>query len=212
MNNFNGIEVSPLALISLRSLLRFILSRSARNESFNPFGVGALSGPSPGFTWGYYLAPLVTAFHIQPLWGWGPLRPFPRFHLGLLSRSARYCVSHSTPFRVGALSGHPPGLSRVASYCVSPGAIISLCSLLRFIFNPFRVGALSGHPPGFTWGYYLAPLVTAFHIQPFQGWGPLRPFPRFHLGYYLALLVTAFHIQPFQGWGPLRPFPSRLLG
>jgi hypothetical protein len=92
-----------------------LLSRSARYcvSHSTPIGV------APGFTWGYYLAPLVTAFHIQPLSGlpqvslgaiislrsllrftFNPYRGCPRFHLGLLSRSARYCVSHSTPIGV----------------------------------------------------------------------------------------------------------------
>jgi hypothetical protein len=48
-----------LNIISLRSLLRF-----------NPIGVGGVFFfRSPGFTWGYYLAPLVTTFHFQPLSG-----------------------------------------------------------------------------------------------------------------------------------------------
>jgi hypothetical protein len=84
------------------------LSRYARNESF---------------TWGYYLATRITAFHIQPLRGLGPCPFLPRFHLGLLSRYANYCVSYSTPSGLGPCPFLPRFhlglLSRYANYCVS---------------------------------------------------------------------------------------------
>jgi hypothetical protein len=73
-------------------------------------GLALYKTTTTGFTWGYYLAPRVTAFHIISLrsllrfnpFGVGALQnDFHRFHLWLLSRSARYCVSYSTPFGVG---------------------------------------------------------------------------------------------------------------
>jgi hypothetical protein len=86
-----------------------------------PIGVGPLIGPSPGCTWGYsyYLAPLVTSF--QPLRGWGPHRPFPRLHLGLLilSRSARYFVS--TPTGLGPFSGLSLGCTSCSLYSTPTG-------------------------------------------------------------------------------------------
>jgi len=67
------------------------------------------------------------------------------------------------PYGVGALEAHFPQ--------VAPVAIISLRSLLRFTFNPYGVGALGGtFSTGCTCGYYLATLVTTFHIQPLRGW------------------------------------------
>jgi len=48
--------------------------------------------------------------------------------LGLLSRVASYCVSHSTPLGLGWFFSQVP-----------PGAIISRSELLRFRFNPFEV-------------------------------------------------------------------------
>jgi len=49
--------------------------------------------------------------------------------------------SYSTPSGLGPSPAFPQ---------VAPGAIISLRSLLRFVFNPFGVGAFSGLSPGFS--------------------------------------------------------------
>jgi hypothetical protein len=59
----------------------------------------------------------------QPIFntpGWGPHRPFPWLHLGLLilSRSARYFVS--TPIGVGAFIGLSPGCTWGYSYYLAP--------------------------------------------------------------------------------------------
>jgi AAA15 family ATPase/GTPase len=72
-------------------------------------------------------------------------------------------------------------------------AIISLRSLLRFIFNPYGVGASGAHFP------QVSPV--AIHIQPLRGWRIFDAFTTgFTCGYYLAPLVTTFHIQPLRGW------------
>jgi antibiotic biosynthesis monooxygenase (ABM) superfamily enzyme len=201
-------QVSPGAIISLSELLRFV---------FNPFGVGAVGWVfpkfSPSFTQGYSystpsgLGPLVGfspsfpqvspgAIRIQPLWGWGRWlgfpQVFPRFHQLLLSRVASYCVSYSTPSGLGPLVGFSPSFPQV-----SPGAIISLSELLRFVFNPFGVGAVGWvfpkFSPGFTWGYSL------FTFNPFGVVAPRLSSPRFHLG--------LFTFNPF-GVGALAPFLS----
>jgi hypothetical protein len=130
-----------------------------------------------GFTCGYYLAPLVTAFHIQPLSGLGCLMPNPqvspvaihiqprsgltrlsryhRFHLWLLSRSARYCVSYSTPIGVGVSDAKPTGFTCGYSYSTPIGVDASF--------------ALPQVPP------------VAIHIQPLSGLTRLSRYHRFHL-------------------------------
>jgi hypothetical protein len=130
----------PLVLLRL-------LSRSASyGVSYStPTGLGpsaAFPQVSPG------------AIHIQPLRGWGPPRPFPRFIS--LRELLRFIFN---PDGVGALHGLSPGFLK---------AIISLRELLRFIFNPYGAGALHGLSPGFTWGYsYSTP----------TGLGPSTAFP-----------------------------------
>ncbi len=89
----------------------------------NPFRVGAYPAPFPQVPPGaIHIQPLrgwaiprpfpqvsPGAIHIfrqkfrsakllpeKPFQGWGPSLTLPRFHLGLLSRYTRYCVSHST--------------------------------------------------------------------------------------------------------------------
>jgi hypothetical protein len=151
-------QVSPGAIISLRSLLRFILSRSARYCVSTLSGLEPFFGLSPGFTWGYYLAPLVTSF--QPLSGLGPS--------SALSPGFTWGYSHSTPTGLGSSSALPQ---------VAPGAIhiISLRSLLRF--NPFRVGALLRPFPRLHLGLFI--------FNPFRVGALLRPFPRLHLGLFI---------------------------
>jgi hypothetical protein len=80
-------------MISRSELLRFILSRSARNESFNPFRVGALLRHFPRLHLGLFI---FNPFRVGAL-----LRHFPRLHLGLFIFN---------PFRVGALLRHFPRL------------------------------------------------------------------------------------------------------
>jgi hypothetical protein len=53
---------------------------------------------------------------------------------------------------------------------------------------------------GFTCGYYLAPRVTAFQIQPLQGWRFTKPLPQ--------VSPVAIHIQPLQGWYFTKPLPQ----
>jgi hypothetical protein len=111
------------AIISRSELLRFI---------FNPFGVGAsLCHKTTGFTKAIISRSELLRFIFNPF-GVGTFHiPFHRFYLWLLSRSARYYVSYSTPLGLVQNLQNPQ---------VSPVAIISLRSLLRFIFNPFGVG------------------------------------------------------------------------
>jgi len=109
---------------------------------------------------------------------------FPRWNLGLLSRVASYCVSHSTPSGLWCRGRLIPQ--------VPPGAIISRrfprFHLGLFIFNPFRVGA-SLHifpqvPPG------------AIHIQPFQGCFGLF-FLQSHLGYFTNTIIGITKHDPY---------------
>jgi hypothetical protein len=152
------------------------------------------SALSPG-CWGYYLAPLVTAFHIQPLWGWA-------------SRTGRspgftWGYSYSTPLGLGPSSALSPGFTWGYSYSTPLGLGLSHGPFPRFHlglfkFNPFGVAVGSNVSPGFTWGYsYSTPLGLplaqmfpqvapgAIQIQPLWGWGLHRPFPRFHLGLFI---------------------------
>ena len=82
-------QVLPGAIISLRSLLRFI---------FNPYGV---------------VLPFLT---------------LPRFHLGLLSRSARYYVSYSTPTGLCSPSWLSPGFTWGYSYSTPTGLMLFIIS------------------------------------------------------------------------------------
>jgi hypothetical protein len=220
-----------VAIISLRELLRFIfnpfrvgalqnhyhrfhlwlLSRSASYcvSYSTPSGLVLYKTTTTGFTCGYYLAPRVTAFQIQPLWGWYFTKPLPQVSPVAIISLRELLRFRFNPFRVGALQNHYHRfhlglLSRVASYCVSyylaplvtafqplwgwrftkplpqvsPGAIISLRELLRFILSrsarycvstPLGLALYKTTSTGSTCGYYLAPLVTAFHIQPPSG-------------------------------------------
>jgi hypothetical protein len=79
-------------------------------------------------TWGVkYGLILLVFFHPifipypQPLSGLGPHRPFPKFHLGLLSRSARNESSNSTPIGVGAFIGPSPSFTWGYSYSTPIG-------------------------------------------------------------------------------------------
>jgi len=181
-------QVSPGAIISLRSLLRF---------TFNPFGVGEVGLVFPQVSPG--------AIHIQPLWGWGFSNFLPRFHLGLFtfnpfgvgevgsifSPGFTWGYSHSTPLGLGLLELSPQ---------VSPGAIhiqplwgwdfsnfLPRFHLGLFTFNPFGVGTSQTFSPGFTWGYsHSTPLGLGRWV-----WF----FPRFHLG--------LFKFNPYRGWGEL---------
>jgi len=71
--------------------------------------------------------------------------------------------------------------------------------LIKVPTPKWRVGGTFS--TGCTCGYYLATLVTTFHIQPLRGWRVGGTFSTgCTCGYYLATLVTTFHIQPLRGW------------
>jgi len=94
---------------------------------------------------------------------------FPRFHLGLFTFNPFRVEAFLRLLSPGSTWGYsystPLGLRRLVFFPqVSPGAIISLRSLLRFTFNPFRVEAfLRLLSPGSTWGYsHSTPSGLAF--------------------------------------------------
>jgi hypothetical protein len=110
-----------LNFIDYFNRILIISLRSLLRFTFNPYGVGA----SP--------------------------RPFPRFHLGLLSRSARYCVS--TPLGLGPSPAIPqvsPGANHIQPlWGWGPSPAFPQVFLKLFTFNPFAVGALHGPPQVF---------------------------------------------------------------
>ena len=96
----------------------------------------------------------IILINIQPLRGWRVGEHIShRLHLWLLSRSANYCVSHSTPTGVGASgSTFPTGCTCGYSHSTPTGLA--------------RRGA---HFP------QVAPV--AIHIQPLRGWRVGGTFP-----------------------------------
>jgi len=111
----------------------------------------------------------IILINIQPLRGWRVGEHIShRLHLWLLSRSANYCVSHSTPTGLARRGAHFPQVAPVAIH-IQPlrgwrvGEHIShRLHLWLFTFNPYGVGALGAHFP------QVAPV--AIHIQPLRGW------------------------------------------
>jgi hypothetical protein len=194
------------AIISLRSLLRFI---------FNPFGVGPLARAVPQVSPG--------ATHIQPLWGWGLHRLFPQVSLG---------ATHIQPLSgLGPLARPVPQVSPGAIQIQPLWGCRWLKCFPRFhlgllIFNPFGVAVGSNVSPGCTWGYSNStplglgpssalPQVSpgAIHIQPLRGWGLLHgPFPRL-LGLFIFNpfgVAVGSNVSPGCTWGYSYSTPTGL--